>query len=91
LAQLFSILFGRLQLFEIAVFSKKILIGIHYIYNTLKIIYSEINSDNILLSVAGAIKIGRYYFKLEFGLKFIDYRQNRRIYICKQEYKRLAK
>lgn len=91
LAQLFSTPFGRLQLFEVAAFSKEVLIGIHHIHDTLKITHGEINSDNILLSVAGAIKIGRYHFKLEYGLKLTGYRQNRRIYACKQGCERLAR
>jgi serine/threonine protein kinase len=59
LAQLFTTPFGSLQLFEVAAFSKELLIGIHHIHDSLKITHGQINSENILLSVAGVIKIGR--------------------------------
>lgn len=58
LAQIFSSPLGRLQLYEVAAFSKEILLGVHHIHNSLKITHGELRSSNILLSVTGEVKIG---------------------------------
>jgi serine/threonine protein kinase len=58
LAQIFSSPLGRLQLFEVAAFSKEILAGVQHIHDSLKITHGDLTSNNILLSVTGAIKIG---------------------------------
>ncbi|KAJ6008539.1 hypothetical protein N7540_012515 [Penicillium herquei] len=58
LAQIFGSPLGRLQLFEVAAFSKEILAGVQFIHGALNISHGKLNSSNVLLSVNGAVKIG---------------------------------
>ena len=58
LAQIFNSPLGRLQLFEVAAFSKELLAGVQHIHESLKIAHGDLESANILLSVTGAVKIG---------------------------------
>ena len=58
LAQIFNSPLGRLQLFEVAAFSKELLTGVQHIHESLNIAHGDLKSANILLSVTGAVKIG---------------------------------
>ncbi|KAJ6076658.1 hypothetical protein N7499_008639 [Penicillium canescens] len=58
LGQIFSSPLGRLQLFEVAAFSREVLAGLEHIHKRLKITHGDISSSSILLSVTGAVKIG---------------------------------
>jgi serine/threonine protein kinase len=58
LGQIFNSPLGRLQLFEVAAFTHEVLTGIKHIHKTLDISHGDLNSDCILLSVTGSIKIG---------------------------------
>lgn len=58
LAQIFGSPLGRLQLFEVAAFSKEILTGVQHIHDELKLTHGDLSSTNVLLSVSGAVKIG---------------------------------
>jgi hypothetical protein len=59
LGQIFSSPLGRLQLFEVAAFSREILIGLQHIHESLKISHGSLDSSTILLSVKGDVKIGK--------------------------------
>ena len=59
LGQIFSSPLGRLQLFEVAAFSREILLGLQHIHESLKISHGSLDSSTILLSVKGAVKIGK--------------------------------
>lgn len=50
-AQIFGSPLGRLQLFEVAAFSKELLTGAQHIHDSLKIIHGDLKFANILLSV----------------------------------------
>lgn len=58
LSQIFSSPLGRLQLFEVAAFSREILTGLEHIHKHLKIAHGDISSSSILLLVTGAVKVG---------------------------------
>lgn len=58
LAQVFAIPLGQLKAYEIAAFCCEILMGIEYIHKKLRIVHSDINTENILLSTDGSVKIG---------------------------------
>lgn len=58
LAQIFNSPLGRLQLFEVAAFSRELLAGIEYIHKSLGISHGGVSSTSVLLSVSGAVKIG---------------------------------
>ncbi|KAJ5493675.1 hypothetical protein N7463_009762 [Penicillium fimorum] len=57
LAQIFSSPLGRLQLFEVAAFTRGVLAGIEHIHKSLKITHGNLSSASVLLSVSGNIKI----------------------------------
>ncbi|OQE19997.1 hypothetical protein PENSTE_c014G08601 [Penicillium steckii] len=59
LAQISNSPLGRLQSYEVAAFSQEVLAGIDYIHRVLGIVHGQINSDSILLSTSGAVKIGK--------------------------------
>lgn len=63
LAQIFGSPLGRLQVFEVAAFSKELLTGVQHIHDSLKITHGDLKSANILLSVTGATKIGMNIFR----------------------------
>lgn len=63
LAQVFSSPLGRLQLFEVAAFSRELLTGIEYMHMNLKITHGALSSNSVLLSVTGAVKIGMFVTK----------------------------
>ncbi|KAJ6115239.1 hypothetical protein N7486_001017 [Penicillium sp. IBT 16267x] len=71
LAQIFGSPLGRLQLFEVAAFSKEILNGVQYIHDALKITHGNLESANILLSVGGAVKIAN------IGASMLENRDNK--------------
>jgi serine/threonine protein kinase len=58
LAQIFGSPLGCLRLFEVAAFSKEILVGVQYIHEALRITRGSLSSSNILLSTQGVVKIG---------------------------------
>jgi serine/threonine protein kinase len=58
LAQVFGSPLGRLQLFEVAAFTREILAGIEHIHKSLEITHGSFSSASVLLSVSGNIKIG---------------------------------
>ena len=58
LAQTFATPLGQLRAYEIAAFCCEILTGIKYIHKKLKIVHGDINTENILLSTDGSVKIG---------------------------------
>lgn len=68
LAQIFSSPLGRLQLFEVAAFSKELLAGVQHIHDSLKITHGDLNSNNALLSVTGEVKIGMYINGIKRGM-----------------------
>lgn len=69
LSDIFALPIGRLQLFETAAFSKEILLGLQYLHDDLKIAHGNLSSKNILLSVGGAVKIGKsFYTRYNFTL-----------------------
>lgn len=58
LAQVFATPLGRLEAYEVAAFCHEILEGIEHIHNSLRLVHGDINSENILLSTDGNLKIG---------------------------------
>ena len=58
LAQVFATPLGQLKAYEVAAFCCEVLAGIKHIHNDLRLVHGDLNSENILLSTEGSIKIG---------------------------------
>ncbi|RJE18996.1 STYKc [Aspergillus sclerotialis] len=57
LSQIFSTPFGRLKAYEVASWCHEVLEGIEYIHQTLGFAHGDVNSENVLLTMSGSIKI----------------------------------